>query len=147
MKTERGIGSDPRDRSQQIFITSSQHRTHTERHAAREVLAQAEWRLAQKSVRAPVAGLVNDTNYVSGEWVGAGLPVLSLLPPQNIKLRFFVPEMSLGAIKVGQQVKVHCDGCSMPIGAQISFISPQAEFTPPVIYSRETRAKHYPRMA
>ncbi len=109
--------------------------------AARAALAQADWKLAQKTVQAPVAGLVNDTNYVLGEWVPAGSPVVSMLPPQNIKVRFFVPETALGAIKVGQQVSVRCDGCSAPITAQISFISPQAEFTPPVIYSRETRAK------
>ena len=109
--------------------------------AARAALAQADWKLAQKTVQAPVAGLVNDTNYVVGEWVPAGSPVATLLPPQNIKLRFFVPETALGAIKVGQQVSVRCDGCSAAIAAQVSFISPQAEFTPPVIYSRETRAK------
>ena len=109
--------------------------------AARAALAQAEWKLAQKTVAAPVAGLVNDTNFVLGEWVPAGSPVVSMLPPQNIKVRFFVPETALGAIKLGQQVSIRCDGCSAPVAAQISFISPQAEFTPPVIYSRETRAK------
>ena len=109
--------------------------------AAREVLAQADWKLAQKSVRAPVAGLVNDTNYVPGEWVPAGSPVVSMLPPQNIKVRFFVSETVLGAIRSGQQVDISCDGCGAPIAAQITFISPLAEFTPPVIYSREARAK------
>jgi HlyD family secretion protein len=108
--------------------------------AARAALAQAEWKLAQKSVRAPVSGLVNDTNYVLGEWVPAGSPVVSLLPPQNIKVRFFVPESALGALKVGQRVGVRCDGCA-PLAAQITYISPQAEYTPPVIYSRETRDK------
>jgi HlyD family secretion protein len=109
--------------------------------AEREALAQADWRLAQKSVRAPVAGLVNDTNYVLGEWVPAGSPVVSMLPPQNIKVRFFVPESVLGAIRSGQQVDISCDGCGAPIAAHITFISPLAEFTPPVIYSRESRAK------
>lgn len=109
--------------------------------AARAALAQADWKLAQKTVRSPVAGLVNDTNYVPGEWVPAGSPVVSLLPPQNIKVRFFVSETALGALKAGQRVDVRCDGCSAIIPAQISFISPQAEYTPPVIYSRETRTK------
>lgn len=109
--------------------------------AARAALAQADWKLAQKSVVAPLAGLVNDTNYVAGEWVPAGSPVVSLLPPQNIKVRFFVAESALGGIKVGQPVNVRCDGCSAPLAAQITYISPQAEYTPPVIYSRETRAK------
>ena len=109
--------------------------------AARAALAQADWKLAQKSVIAPLAGLVNDTNYVAGEWVPAGSPVVSLLPPQNIKVRFFVAESALGALKMGDSIKVRCDGCAAPLVAQITFISPQAEYTPPVIYSRETRTK------
>jgi HlyD family secretion protein len=109
--------------------------------AARAALAQADWKLAQKSVVAPLAGLVNDTNYVTGEWVPAGSPVVSMLPPQNIKIRFFVAESALGALKLGQPVKVRCDGCSAPLAAQVTFISPQAEYTPPVIYSREARTK------
>ncbi len=109
--------------------------------AAQATLAQADWRLAQKSATAPVAGLVADTLYVKGEWVPAGSPVVSLLPPQNVKVRFFVPEPALGALRVGQDVRVTCDGCAAPIAARIAFIAPQAEFTPPVIYSRENRAK------
>jgi len=109
--------------------------------AAKAALAQAEWRLAQKSVKAPVAGLVQDTHYVLGEWVTANAPVVSLLPPQNIKVRFFVREIELGAVKVGQKLAVTCDGCAAPLAAEVSFISPQAEFTPPVIYSRQERAK------
>ena len=109
--------------------------------AAKAALEQAEWRLAQKSVRAPVAGLVQDTFYVTGEWVNANQPVVSLLPPQNIKVRFFVDERRLGTVRIGQKVSVICDGCPAPVAARISFISPQAEFTPPVIYSREERAK------
>jgi HlyD family secretion protein len=109
--------------------------------AARAALEQAEWRLTQKSATAPVAGWVVDTYFVKGEWVPAGVPVVSLLPPQNIKVRFFVPETALGSLKVGQAVSVECDGCPAPVPARISFIAPQAEFTPPVIYSRENRAK------
>jgi HlyD family secretion protein len=109
--------------------------------AARAALAQADWRLAQKSVTAPFGGLVNDTNYVAGEWVPAGSPVVSLLPAQNIKVRFFVNEAALGSLKLGQAVNARCDGCAAPLAAQVTFISPQAEYTPPVIYSRENRAK------
>ena len=109
--------------------------------AAEAVLAQAEWRLDQKSVRAPVTGLVSDTLFVKGEWVPAGSPVAVLLPPENIKVRFFVPEPELGAVRVGQSVTLSCDGCATIIAARITFISPRAEFTPPVIYSRESRAK------
>lgn len=109
--------------------------------AARAALAQADWKLAQKTAKAPETGLVNDTNYVPGEWVPAGSPVVSILPPQNIKIRFFISETVLGAVKIGQQVSVRCDGCSTPIMAQVEFISSQAEFTPPTIYSQETRTK------
>ena len=109
--------------------------------AAREALAQAEWRLAQKSLRAPQAGTVTDTLYQQGEWVPAGSPVVSVLPPQNIKVRFFVAESVLGSIRLGQTVSVSCDGCSSPVSAPITYIAPQAEYTPPVIYSRENRTK------
>lgn len=109
--------------------------------AARESLAQAEWRLEQKSLRAPQDALVADTLYVQGEWVPAGAPVVSLLPPANIKVRFFVAETMLGSLKTGQAVSLRCDGCKQAITAAISYIAPQAEYTPPVIYSRENRAK------
>lgn len=109
--------------------------------AAREALAQAEWKLRQKSVASTVAGTVSDTLFVRGEWVPAGAPVVSLLPPGNVKVRFFVPEPRLGAVKVGQKVTLACDGCAAPIEASISFIAPQAEYTPPVIYSKDNRSK------
>lgn len=109
--------------------------------AARAVLKQAEWKLAQKTVTAPVSGLVEDTFYVQGEWVPAGSPVVSMLPPQNIKVRFFVREPDLGALKLGQTITITCDGCKDGIAAQVSFISSQAEYTPPVIYSKENRTK------
>ena len=109
--------------------------------AARESLAQADWRLRQKSVAATATGLVTDTLYVQGEWVNPGSPVVSILPPGNVKVRFFVPEPQVGALRVGQRADVSCDGCGAPMAASISFIAPQAEFTPPVIYSKESRAK------
>jgi len=109
--------------------------------AAREALAQAEWRLGQKSVAATVAGTVTDTLFARGEWVPSGAPVISMLPPANVKARFFVPEAGLGRVQVGQAVKLACDGCGAPIDARITFIAPQAEFTPPVIYSKDNRAK------
>jgi HlyD family secretion protein len=109
--------------------------------AAQAALAQAEWRLEQKSVKAPVAGTVADTLFVKGEWVPAGAPVASLLPRENIKVLFFVPEPRLGALRLGQTASVSCDGCPSPIDARVTFISTRAEFTPPVIYSRENRAK------
>ena len=109
--------------------------------AAQASLDQADWALRQKTVASTVSGLVTDTNFVRGEWVAAGAPVVALLPPENIKVRFFVPETRLGAVRVGQQVEIACDGCAAKIPAHVSFVAPQAEYTPPVIYSRENRAK------
>lgn len=109
--------------------------------AARAVVEQAQWRLAQKAQRAPQSGLVHDTFFVPGEWVPAGKPVVSLLPPQNILVRFFVPEPAVGQVRIGAKVIVSCDGCGTPIAATVSYVSTQAEFTPPVIYSKESRAK------
>lgn len=109
--------------------------------AARESLKQADWRLRQKTVAATVAGTVTDTLFTQGEWVPAGAPVVALLPPGNVKARFFVPEPKLGAVKVGQKVTLACDGCGAAIPATIAWIAPQAEFTPPVIYSKDNRAK------
>ena len=109
--------------------------------AAREALAQADWRVRQKTVAASVAGLVADTLFAKGEWVPAGAPVVSMLPPANVKVRFYVPETKLGAVKVGQKVSLACDGCGAAIAGTITFIAPQAEYTPPVIYSKDNRAK------
>lgn len=109
--------------------------------AARATVEQADWRLRQKSVASPVAGLVADTLFVRGEWVPAGAPVVSLLPPANIKIRFFVPEAVVGSVTQGDTVSASCDGCGAAVQARVSYIAPQAEYTPPVIYSRESRSK------
>ena len=109
--------------------------------AARAALEQAEWRLNQKAVAASRAGLVFDTMYREGEWVQAGTPVVRLLPPENIKVRFFVPETFLGALTLGKNVLLHCDGCPAEIPAKVTYISTESEYTPPVIYSNETRSK------
>jgi HlyD family secretion protein len=109
--------------------------------AAQALLRQQNWRLEQKQLSASVAGLVADTLYRPGEWVTAGSPVLRLLPPTNIKVRFFVPETVAGALKPGRQVVLRCDGCPGDIAATVNFIADAPEFTPPVIYSNESRAK------
>ena len=109
--------------------------------AARDALAQADWRLAQRAISSPVAGRVNDTYYVIGDWVAAGSPVVNLLPAGNVKIRFYAPEPTIGRLQPGQAVTFACDGCDAPMPATITFISDQAEFTPPVLYSKENRAK------
>ncbi len=109
--------------------------------AAEAALAQAQWKLDQKNVRAPHAGLVFDTMYRTGEWVPAGSPVVRMLPPENVKVRFFVPETVVGSLAPGRAVRIRCDGCAADVSAVLSFISAQSEYTPPVIYSNENRAK------
>jgi HlyD family secretion protein len=109
--------------------------------AAGEQLAQARWRLAQKTQQAPSDGYVFDTFYVVGEFVPSGFPVVSILPPGNIKVKFFVPETLVGTMALGQKVSITFDGATKRYQGKISYISPQAEYTPPIIYSRETRAK------
>ncbi|HVW67810.1 MAG TPA: HlyD family efflux transporter periplasmic adaptor subunit [Steroidobacteraceae bacterium] len=109
--------------------------------AAHAVLAQADWRVNEKSVAAPDTGLVYDTMYREGEWIAAGSPVVRMLPPRNIKVRFFVPETIVGSLAMGRKVSLHCDGCATDIPATVTFVSAEAEYTPPVIYSNETRGK------
>jgi len=104
-------------------------------------LAQAKWNLSQKRQEAFQSGVVFDTLYRTGEWVAAGRPIVVLLPPANVKVRAFIPESKLGGLHVGQTVSVAIDGAAHPISGRVSFISPQAEFTPPVIYSQENRSK------
>jgi len=109
--------------------------------AATQALAQLQWREAQASQRAPMAALVADTYFRTGEYVPAGQPVLSLLPAAGRKARFYVPEAERGALAPGQAVSIRCDGCGAPMAARISRIATQAEYTPPVIYSNAQRAK------
>jgi HlyD family secretion protein len=110
--------------------------------AARQAeLAQAQWNLSQKRQAAGESAAVFDTLYRTGEWVAAGKPVVVLLPPRDVKVRAFVPESRLGGIHVGQAVKVSIDGAASVLGGTVSFVSPQAEYTPPVIYSQENRSK------
>ncbi len=107
----------------------------------RAALEQATWRLDQKSVLAPRTGRIFDTLYHEGEWVAAGAPVVRMLPPENVKVRFFVPQTMVGALRIGQPVAIRCDGCGADIAATLTYVSSEAEYTPPVIYSNETRSK------
>jgi HlyD family secretion protein len=109
--------------------------------AAVSAVAQADWRLSQRAIESPQAGRVNDTYYVVGDFVPAGNPVVSLLPAANVKIRFYVPEPMLARVKIGQSVSFVCDGCGAAMSATVSFIADRAEFTPPVLYSRDNRAK------
>ena len=108
--------------------------------AADAQLAQQQWVKAQKARTAPVKAVVFDVLYRVGEWVPAGAPVIALQPEHAVKVRFFVPQADLAGTKVGTRVSFGCDGCQ-PGTAVIRYVSPQAEFTPPVIYSNESRGK------
>jgi HlyD family secretion protein len=109
--------------------------------AARQVLAQSEWRQAQKQQTAPADAQVADTFFRPGEFVAAGQPVVALLPPGNIKARFYVPETELPTLALGQEVAIVCDGCGAAIAARITRIATRPEYTPPVIYSNSQRSK------
>ena len=104
-------------------------------------LNSAQTRLARRKVASPVSGSVQQIYYRGGELVPAGKPIVALLPPGNLKVRFFVNEATLPRLKIGEPVTVGCDGCASGITAKISFIARTSEFTPPVIYSLEERSK------
>jgi len=134
------------DRAQQLAKTGAG--TQKDLDAAVAVLRDAQarlnssqTRLARRSVFSPVTGTVQQIYYRPGEMVPAGRPVLAVLPPGNIKVRFFVPEAVLPSIAYGDAIKIGCDGCAKNLTARVSFIARQSEFTPPVIYSLEERAK------
>lgn len=109
--------------------------------AAQAAVTEAQWKLDQKRVAAPAAGRVYDTLYRVGEWVQAGNPVVQMLPPQNLKVRFFVPESAVASIVPGRAVAIRCDGCPADVPARVTYVSREAEYTPPVIYSNESRTK------
>ena len=109
--------------------------------AAQAAVAMAEWRLEQRTITAAVGGRIADVLAQPGETMAAGAPVVSILPPENIFIRFFVSETALSGLHRGDPVSFGCDGCQSGVTGAISFISPTAEYTPPVIYSESTRAK------
>ncbi|QIG80484.1 HlyD family secretion protein [Stakelama tenebrarum] len=116
--------------------------------AARAQVQQAEAAIAAQRRRgdeiapaAPVAAQVQQTYFNPGEWVPANTPVVRLLPPDKVRIRFFVPESVVSTLQEGQAVRVSCDGCGDPFSATIRYIAPQAEFTPPIIYSEDAREK------
>ncbi len=109
--------------------------------AAQAALDRAGWSVAQKSQSAPRDGLVYDTLYREGEFVAAASPVIALLPPENIKVRFFVPETEFSRLKAGDVVRVALSGRDTPLEARISYLAPKPEYTPPILYNRENRSK------
>jgi HlyD family secretion protein len=108
---------------------------------ARAALERAAWRLSQRELAASVTGQVTDILRFPGALAGPQAPVLTILPQGGVKLRFYVPEAALALIAEGTRVKGFCDGCAEPVLARVSYISDTPEFTPPVIYSVESRQK------
>jgi HlyD family secretion protein len=103
--------------------------------------AQAKIALERRQIKAPATGLVEETFYEPGELVAAGQPVVSLLPDANRKVRFFLPERQLASVSPGKEVGISCDGCPAGLRATVDFVATAAEFTPPIIYSRDRRDK------
>lgn len=101
----------------------------------------SQTRLARRRMSAPIAGTIQQIYFREGETVPAQRPVISILPPGNMKVRFFVPEPELPKLKVGEDVRVTCDGCASGLIAKVYFIATMAEYTPPVIYSLDERSK------
>ena len=108
---------------------------------AEAALDEARWRLSKRTLAAPSAGRVDDVIRNPGDTAGPSAPVLSILPDGAVKLTLFIPETAFSSVKVGSEISVRCDGCRPGIKARVSYVSPDPEFTPPVIYSLENRQK------
>ena len=104
-------------------------------------LAQARIQLDRRQVSAPETGVVDQTFFEPGEMVAAGQAVVSLLPDANRKVRFYVPERMLPDVTPGKTVAIACDRCASGLTAEVTYVSNQAEFTPPIIFSRDSREK------
>ena len=104
-------------------------------------LNSTKTRLDRRRINSPATGSIQEVYFRVGEQVQPGRPMLSLLPPGNVRVRFFAPQAVLPTIKIGDRIAVRCDGCAGDLVARVNFISAQAEFTPPVIYSQEERAR------
>ncbi|MER8447466.1 HlyD family efflux transporter periplasmic adaptor subunit [Mesorhizobium sp. M1066] len=108
---------------------------------AQAALEQAQWRLSKRVLAAPSPGRVNDVIRNPGDTSGPTAPVISILPDGAVKLSVYIPEAAFSSVKVGTLLGVHCDGCGPDVKARVSYVSPDPEFTPPVIYSLENRQK------
>lgn len=108
---------------------------------AQAALDQAKWRLSQRRLTAPSAGIVTDLVRHAGELAGPSAPVMTLLPDGAVKLMIYVPEALLAGTIVGTRLDVRCNGCPPGLVATVSYVAQEPEFTPPVIYSADTRQK------
>ena len=104
-------------------------------------VVDSAYQLSQRDVVALTSGRVQDIFFWPGEFAPAMTPVVSVLPPDRVFVRFFVPQSQFASIKLGQEVRISCDGCGQGMTARITFISAQQEFTPPVIFSEDSRER------
>ena len=154
------IGASPRrdlEATQAAYDSARAHRAQTvalqtqasaavrqaeaQAHQAEANLTTAEFNLSERAVHAQVAGEVQDIYFRQGEYANAGAPVVAVLPPANVFVRFFVPEPQVSQLMLGSPVRISCDGCPAGLTGTITFIAAQAEFTPPVIYSTGNRER------
>jgi HlyD family secretion protein len=140
------IGGTPQQAVEQAQDASASARArleqnHSQEDVAKAQLATADFNLAERDVHSKVMGRVEDIYFRTGEYANAGTPVVSILPPQNVYVRFFVPETALSGLTQGMRVHVGCDGCRPDLEATIAFIAQSSEFTPPVLYSVQNRSR------
>ncbi|MEI6464563.1 MAG: HlyD family efflux transporter periplasmic adaptor subunit [Verrucomicrobiota bacterium] len=109
--------------------------------AAVAATERMKWSVSEKSQFAPRGALVHDTLFREGEFVPAGVPVVSLLPPENLKVRFFVPEAEFAGLRPGMRIRVSITGRATPVEARVNYLSPRPEYTPPILYNRDNRSK------
>ena len=127
--------------AQQTQAAAAVRQAEAQAHQAEANLTTAEFNLSERAVHAQVAGEVQDIYFRQGEYANAGAPVVAVLPPANVFVRFFVPEPDVARLMLGSTVQISCDGCAAGLTGTISFIAAQAEFTPPVIYSVGNRER------
>ena len=125
----------------QTQASAARRQADAQARAAEATLATVEFNLSERTVQALVAGTVEDVYFRQGEYASAGAPVVAVLPPANVFVRFFVPEPEFARLMLGTQVNIGCDGCAEGLTGTISFIAAEPEFTPPVIYSVGNRER------
>jgi len=108
---------------------------------AKARLAQAEKAVADCTVKAPLGGVVTTRTREEGEFVGVGAPLVTLSRLDEVWLTLFIPEPRVASVKVGQTAFVKVDGDNRRFEGTVTFVSPEAEFTPRNVQTPDERAK------
>jgi len=109
--------------------------------AAEASLAHARWALDQRTATAPEAARVEDVFFHPGEVVSAGQPVVRLLPPGNVVVRAYLGAAAVARLPAGARATLRCAACGDGATARVAFVSAEAAYAPPVLYSRAEAAK------